>query len=338
MEAAADGREADRPRLRARQHERFHSGHVPHGGCTAKGIAAGCGIDQREIADGAHTHLDPLRAPAHGHGALDHRREDIVRAGGDSHQWDVGTAGGHRPVGAVPAYGHHGADPAGRQQTGSLRRVGSATRWPDGQGLKMNARPRAVNGRRHDAYAVRQIKDGVNAGRLQPAQDATDDRGLLMVRDHRRKADQSANVPAGGRVDYEPDQGRGHANRSASAWRKRAAGAPSTSRWSNVSDNHIVARTCISPSTTRGFWTIRPTPRMAHCGGFTIGVKESAPNAPRLEMVNVPPSTSFRLRVPSCAFVASWARSLAISRSGRQCASRMTGTISPSSRATATPI
>src|SRR5215472_2925016 len=353
MKAPADRREADRPRLRAREHECSHAGHVPHAGCAAKLIAASHSVDKREVVDAARVHLDPLGAAAHGqsihcpgghepgtepgHRPLDHRGEDVVCAGGNGHQRDVGASGSYRPVGAVPSYGHDGADPAPRQQPGSLSRVGRPTRGPDMEGLDVNAGPKAVQSGRHDAHTVRQVEDGVDPGRLQPAENATDDCSLLVVRDHRGQADQPANVAARCRVDYEPDKRRAQASRSASAWRKRAAGAPSTSRWSNVIDSHMVGWTRTSPSTTMGLSTIRPTPRMAHCGGFTIGVKESAPNAPRLEMVNVPPSTSSRLSVPFWAFVASSARSPAISRSGRQCASRITGTISPSSRATATP-
>ena len=45
-------------------------------------------------------------------------------------------------------------------------------------------------------------------------------------------------------------------------------------------------------------------PRIALCGGFTIGVENNEPNVPPLVIVNVPPCRSSSVRPPSRAFFA----------------------------------
>src|SRR6266851_8325970 len=87
-------------------------------------------------------------------------------------------------------------------------------------------------------------------------------------------------------------------------WRNRAAGAPSTRRWSNVRLNDNMRRTVTcsdDSSVTTGLATMRPTPRMAHCGRLTMGVKEWISCIPRLVMVNVAPVTSSVASFPARA-------------------------------------
>lgn len=55
------------------------------------------------------------------------------------------------------------------------------------------------------------------------------------------------------------------------------------------------------PCTATGLSTVACMPRMADCGGLMMGVPNSDPNTPPLEMVNVPPSISSMARVPSLA-------------------------------------
>ena len=78
-------------------------------------------------------------------------------------------------------------------------------------------------------------------------------------------------------------------------------------------------------------------PRIPACGGFRMGVKPSTPNIPREVTVNVPPATSSIPSWPSRARAASPAEASASWRRLFSCASLITGTIRPSSSATATP-
>src|SRR5437870_12358867 len=87
----------------------------------------------------------------------------------------------------------------------------------------------------------------------------------------------------------------GRSTRCLMRCRKRAAGAPSTRRWSNVRLSVSMRRTAILSvfsSITTGRATMRPRPRMAHCGRLMIGVKASTSYMPRLVMVNVAPARS----------------------------------------------
>ena len=69
-----------------------------------------------------------------------------------------------------------------------------------------------------------------------------------------------------------------------------------------------------------------------------IAPKCVTPNMPRLDTVNVPPSISGCLSVPARARSARSRASTATWRSVFVSTPRMTGTISPSSRATAMPM
>src|SRR5207237_960256 len=215
----------------------------------------------------------------------------------------------------------------GGQLAGGLDGVRRPALGPDRQGLELHPGPLAVHSGGHDSDAVVEVEDGVDARGLHPQQGPAHDRRLLVVGHHGSGSDQPPDVAAGGRVHDQADGGPAHPRRSASALRNRAAGAPSTSRWSKVRESHIIGRIATWPSTTTGFSTMRPTPRMAHWGGFTIGVKESAPNAPRFVIVKVPPSISSSPSVAPVALAARSARARAMSGSGRACASRITGTI-----------
>src|SRR5258706_1131220 len=129
------------------------------------------------------------------------------------------------------------------------------------------------------------------AGRAEDA-DALE-RGDLEV-DIAQRDDLAAAVSfcqvADGDFGHGGNQIRGCSRRRLTAARKRAASAPSTTRWSAERVMVIIGRTAIfSPSgTARG--ATRPTARMAHSGGLMIAVKLSTPSMPRFETVNVPPS------------------------------------------------
>ena len=91
-------------------------------------------------------------------------------------------------------------------------------------------------------------------------------------------------------------------------------------------------------SCTTGFFSILPTARMPASGLLMIAVKLSISNIPRLLMVKVPPDSSSGFSLFSLVRAA---RSLLIQAiSGRviRSASRITGTRSPLSVATAIPM
>src|SRR5918992_1074347 len=67
---------------------------------------------------------------------------------------------------------------------------------------------------------------------------------------------------------YEPGDSSRRMTSSANA----AARAPSTTRWSNVTETLPIWRTTISPSRTTGRGPIRCRPRMPTSGWFTSGV------------------------------------------------------------------
>ncbi len=79
-------------------------------------------------------------------------------------------------------------------------------------------------------------------------------------------------------------------------------------------------------------------PRIALCGELTIGVDSSEPKTPPLVMVKVPPVSSSIVIVPARARAAKLPIDFSISAKLKRSASRSTGTISPRSVDTATPM
>ncbi|MNG26644.1 hypothetical protein D3C84_1116590 [compost metagenome] len=79
-------------------------------------------------------------------------------------------------------------------------------------------------------------------------------------------------------------------------------------------------------------------PRMAVCGGLTIGLDSSEPNTPPLEMVKVPPVISSMVSLPALAFLPNSAMPPSISARLMNSALRSTGTTRPRSLDTATPM
>ena len=80
--------------------------------------------------------------------------------------------------------------------------------------------------------------------------------------------------------------------------RKRAAGPPSTRRWSKVRLSQTISRgSTWSPAQT-GCVLMRPTPRIAHSGRLMIGVNASMPYIPRLVSVKVLPANSSGVHLP----------------------------------------
>ena len=86
-----------------------------------------------------------------------------------------------------------------------------------------------------------------------------------------------------------------------------------------------------------GFWTILPTDKIAEFGWFIIEVKDSMPNIPRLDIVNVLPSISEGFYFFFFALSAKSFISKLISGRSLEFANLTTGTTRPSSTATATP-
>src|SRR5438034_4927405 len=148
-------------------------------------------------------------------------------------------------------------------------------------------------------------------------------------------------------ADVVPDRGRhgresysaspGSSRLSFSVWRKAAAGAPSTARWSNVPVRVTIGRTAVSPATGTTRSSVAPTATIAACGGFSTAVKRSTAYMPRFEIVNVPPSRSSARSFASRARPTRSARTPAISVSESRSALRITGTTSPCGAATARP-
>ena len=79
-------------------------------------------------------------------------------------------------------------------------------------------------------------------------------------------------------------------------------------------------------------------PRMALCGGFRMGVDSREPNTPPLDTVNVPPVMSSIDSLPSRALAAYPPIALSMSARPRYSVLRTTGTTSPRSLDTATPM
>src|SRR6202022_1820616 len=122
-------------------------------------------------------------------------------------------------------------------------------------------------------------------------------------------------------------------------WRKRAADTPSRTRWSKLKQRFIIDRIAIaSPSTTTGRLTIASIARMPAWGGAMIEYDRMVPKVPGLLTVKVAPCTS---GIPSFEARARFARSsIAFANPAIDIRSAwwMTGTISPSSTDTATPM
>src|SRR5207247_2249627 len=89
-------------------------------------------------------------------------------------------------------------------------------------------------------------------------------------------------------------------------------------------------------ATTRS--AMRPTARMADCGGLTIALKASPPAMPRLLIVKPPPWMSAGRSRPAWARLTTSSRRAAISARRRVSARWTTGTTRPSSIATARPM
>src|SRR3954469_25988462 len=148
-------------------------------------------------------------------------------------------------------------------------------------------------------------------------------------------------------ADVVPDRGR-HGRESYSAspgssrlsfrvWRKAAAGAPSTARWSNVQVRVTMGRTAVSPPTATTRSSVAPTATIAACGGVSTAVKLSTAYMPRFEIVKVPPSRSSARSFASRARPTRSARAPAISVSESRSAPRITGTTRPWGAETARP-
>src|SRR5690606_27173150 len=86
--------------------------------------------------------------------------------------------------------------------------------------------------------------------------------------------------------------------------RNSTASLPSMMRWSELMAMYIIGAATTCPFSTIARSLIACMPRMALCGGLTIGVENSEPKVPPLVMVNVPPCRSSSFSPPSRALVA----------------------------------
>src|SRR5581483_992543 len=120
--------------------------------------------------------------------------------------------------------------------------------------------------------------------------------------------------------------------------RNSAAGAPSTARWSTVSESVSTGRATTCPSRTTGRGSVPPTASIAACGGLRTATNCPTPYMPRFEIVNVPPSRSSGRSFPPRARVTMSARRAATSVSVRRSTPRTTGTTRPCGAATARPM
>src|ERR1035438_613710 len=75
-------------------------------------------------------------------------------------------------------------------------------------------------------------------------------------------------------------------------FRNRAPGAPSIAWWSHVRDRPMESMNSTLPFRRTGLTWMASTPRIATCGGFSSGVKDSIPRPPRLLTVKVAPDKS----------------------------------------------
>ena len=86
------------------------------------------------------------------------------------------------------------------------------------------------------------------------------------------------------------------------------------------------------------FSLVRETPNIATSGGFIIGVKKEPPIPPKLEIVNVPPFSSFGVSFLLRALSLTSISSYDISNTLFLSTSLITGTTKPFSVLTAMPI
>ena len=119
---------------------------------------------------------------------------------------------------------------------------------------------------------------------------------------------------------------------------KRAAAAPSITRWSYDSDSGSMSRgTNALPSHT-GFIALFDTPRIATSGALMIGVKAVPPMPPSELIEKQPPCMSAGPSLPSRAFADSSPISFAICSTPFWSAFLITGTTSPFGVSAAKPM
>src|SRR6185503_3642803 len=153
----------------------------------------------------------------------------------------------------------------------------------------------------------------------------------------RRRGDGQA-VAVGGGHGSHVNRARGSSIKSASAPRNWAPRAPSRARWSQERVRVMVGCTAGCPFTGTTRSAMRPTARIAACGGLTMALNASTPYIPRLLIVNTPPWMSAGRSLPACARVTRSSRRAAMSLRPSESARAMTGTTRPSSSATARPM
>src|SRR5690606_22689346 len=143
---------------------------------------------------------------------------------------------------------------------------------------------------------------------------------------------------AGGRRQYRAVSGPKPSRRRLTLCRNRPTYRPSVTRWSKDRHTFIIERMPMASPTTTGRRTMASIVMMAAWGGLMIGYDATEPKAPVLLTVMVAPCTSSRVSLPARARPTRSAKVRAIPAMLRRSASRMTGTTSPSSSPTATPM
>ena len=139
------------------------------------------------------------------------------------------------------------------------------------------------------------------------------------IRARSRAARPAATTTTGGRDD-DSRAGNPDSRRAITSSVNAVARAPSTTRWSNVTETLPMRRTTISPSRTTGRGPIRCKPRMRTSGWLRSGVTRRPPSLPALVTVNVPPRSSSGFSVPARAASARRSTSAASSPAGRRVA------------------
>src|SRR6185369_17808896 len=119
---------------------------------------------------------------------------------------------------------------------------------------------------------------------------------------------------------------------------KRAAAAPSTTRWSQLSESGRIRRGWNALPSQTGSVVLRHTPRIATSGALMIGVKYRPPIPPSEEMVNPAPDMSAGPSFPSRALAASSPISLLMASTPLRSASSSTGTTRPLGVSAANPM
>src|SRR5690606_23432178 len=143
---------------------------------------------------------------------------------------------------------------------------------------------------------------------------------------------------AGGRRQYRAVSGPKPSRRRLTLCRNRPTYRPSVTRWSKDRHTFIIERMPMASPTTTGRRTMASIVMMAAWGGLMLGYDATEPKAPVLLTVMVAPYTSSRVSLPARARPTRSAKVRAIPAMLRRSASRMTGTTSPSSSPTATPM